>query len=167
MSENTEVHFKLVLLGESAVGKSSIVIMFDKETFTETTESTVGAAFFTKLAIVEGRSIKYDSFERAKTWIEELHKQAATGIIIALCGNKNDLEDEREVETRAAALYAESENIIFMETSSKTNHNITEIFYEIAKKIPSPKVKNAQKNKSAIPTNNKIHKTIKYGCCSK
>lgn len=39
--------FKLVLLGESSVGKSSIVQRFVKDSFTEARESTIGAAFLT------------------------------------------------------------------------------------------------------------------------
>ena len=40
--------FKLVLLGESAVGKSSVVHRFVKNTFDNMRESTIGAAFLTQ-----------------------------------------------------------------------------------------------------------------------
>lgn len=39
--------FKIVLLGESAVGKSSVVQRFVKDVFSESRESTIGAAFLT------------------------------------------------------------------------------------------------------------------------
>ena len=39
------LQFKLVLLGDSSVGKSSIVNRFVKDTFDELRESTIGAAF--------------------------------------------------------------------------------------------------------------------------
>lgn len=52
MSQTTKQHrqaqFKLVLLGESAVGKSSIVQRFVKNSFDEFRESTIGAAFLTQ-----------------------------------------------------------------------------------------------------------------------
>lgn len=56
MSSNTSptrssskfAQFKLVLLGESAVGKSSIVHRFVKNTFDNMRESTIGAAFLTQ-----------------------------------------------------------------------------------------------------------------------
>ncbi|CAH2351794.1 vacuolar protein sorting-associated protein 21 [[Candida] railenensis] len=50
MSEAAErfAQFKLVLLGESAVGKSSIVHRFVKNTFDNMRESTIGAAFLTQ-----------------------------------------------------------------------------------------------------------------------
>lgn len=48
-SSNTRfAQFKLVLLGESAVGKSSIVHRFVKNTFDNMRESTIGAAFLTQ-----------------------------------------------------------------------------------------------------------------------
>jgi Ras-related protein Rab-5C len=40
--------FKLVLLGDSAVGKSSLVHRFSKDSFNAHQESTIGAAFVTK-----------------------------------------------------------------------------------------------------------------------
>lgn len=48
MTENRFAQFKLVLLGESAVGKSSIVHRFVKNTFDDMRESTIGAAFLTQ-----------------------------------------------------------------------------------------------------------------------
>lgn len=48
MSDARFVQFKLVLLGESAVGKSSIVHRFVKNTFDDMRESTIGAAFLTQ-----------------------------------------------------------------------------------------------------------------------
>ncbi|KAJ2383716.1 GTP-binding protein of the rab/ypt [Coemansia sp. RSA 2559] len=41
-------NYKLVLLGESAVGKSSIVTRFARNEFNQYNESTIGAAFVTK-----------------------------------------------------------------------------------------------------------------------
>ncbi len=36
--------------------------------------------------------------DRAKAWVKELQRQANENIIIALAGNKLDLDDTREVE---------------------------------------------------------------------
>ena len=38
-------HFKLVLLGEASVGKSSLVLRFVKDQFRDALESTVGGKF--------------------------------------------------------------------------------------------------------------------------
>jgi GTPase SAR1 family protein len=42
------VHFKLVLLGDSAVGKSCLVVRFVRDEFYEHEEPTIGAAFLTQ-----------------------------------------------------------------------------------------------------------------------
>lgn len=39
-----------------------------------------------------------DTFNRAKNWVRELQRQASPNIVIALAGNKVDLEDKRMVE---------------------------------------------------------------------
>ena len=73
---------------------------------------------------------------RAKSWIAELHKQANPNIIIALAGNKSDLETLRSVKYEDASNYAKENNLIFFETSAKNDCNVFEIFESIAKGIP-------------------------------
>jgi len=43
-------------------------------------------------------SFNQESFARAQSWISELQKQASPNIIIALAGNKTDLENLRAVQ---------------------------------------------------------------------
>lgn len=45
MSQNKSLQYKLVLLGESAVGKSSLVLRFVKGQFLEFQESTIGGKY--------------------------------------------------------------------------------------------------------------------------
>lgn len=47
-------------------------------------------------------------------------------IVIALVGNKIDMEVSRTVEFNEAKSYADENDLIFMETSAKTNVNINE-----------------------------------------
>ena len=42
-------------------------------------------------------------------------------------GNKYDMADLRQVETEEAKTYAEENNIFFLESSAKTNHNVRTI----------------------------------------
>ncbi|AMD19326.1 HBR425Cp [Eremothecium sinecaudum] len=62
------LQFKLVLLGDSSVGKSSIVHRFVKDSFDEFRESTIGAAFLSrtiKLADYDDVMIKFEIWDTA------------------------------------------------------------------------------------------------------
>lgn len=75
--------------------------------------------------------LKKDTFERAKNWVKELQRQATPGIVIALAGNKLDLNTMRSVQTDESQTYAYENGLLFMETSAKTSANVTEIFKAI------------------------------------
>uniref|UniRef100_H2Y707 small monomeric GTPase n=1 Tax=Ciona savignyi TaxID=51511 RepID=H2Y707_CIOSA len=57
--------FKLVLLGESAVGKSSLVLRFVKGQFHEYQESTIGAAFLTQTVCLQDITVKFEIWDTA------------------------------------------------------------------------------------------------------
>ncbi|KAJ2851003.1 GTP-binding protein of the rab/ypt [Coemansia brasiliensis] len=169
----TRVQYKFVLLGESAVGKSSIVTRLTRNEFNQYNESTIGAAFVTKdvalddssTAVLriwdtagqerykslapmyyrnaEGAVVVYDitqeeSFNKAKAWIGELQRQNETRTMIALVGNKTDLADKRTVSYEEGARYAGEVNALFFETSAQSGQNVSELFEQLAKKIPRP-----------------------------
>ncbi|KAI7897939.1 rab-protein 5 [Cokeromyces recurvatus] len=56
---------KLVLLGESAVGKSSIVLRFVNREYIENREPTIGAAFLTQKCVYQDRTIKFEIWDTA------------------------------------------------------------------------------------------------------
>ncbi|XP_041944703.1 ras-related protein Rab-5B-like [Alosa pseudoharengus] len=62
---NKVCQFKLVLLGESAVGKSSLVLRFVKGQFQEFQESTIGAAFLTQTVCLDDTTVKFEIWDTA------------------------------------------------------------------------------------------------------
>ncbi|KAN0070091.1 Ribosomal protein S7e domain containing protein [Elaphomyces granulatus] len=56
---------KLVLLGEAAVGKSSLVLRFVNNDFQENKEPTIGAAFLTQKCPLPTRTIKFEIWDTA------------------------------------------------------------------------------------------------------
>lgn len=63
--QNPAKSVKLVLLGEAAVGKSSLVLRFVSNDFQENKEPTIGAAFLTQKCTIGDRTIKYEIWDTA------------------------------------------------------------------------------------------------------
>jgi small GTP-binding protein len=156
---------KLVMLGETATGKTSLATRFAKKTFHEWQESTVGAAYLTgavgaclfeiwdtagqeryhslapmyyrgaKAALVVYDITSRSSFERARDWIAELRKDGPAGIVVVLVGNKVDLNSKREVSEEEARALAESAGVLFAETSAKSGFCVEAVFETVAAKL--------------------------------
>merc|ERR1712063_108762 len=154
------------LLGDSAVGKSSLVLRFVRGQFFEYQESTIGAAFLTQTVALHDTTVKFeiwdtagqeryrslapmyyrgaaaaivvyditnpDSFTGAKSWVKELQRRGDPNVVIALAGNKADLDARRKVEFEEANAYAEENGILHLECSAKTANNVKALFVEVA-----------------------------------
>ncbi|KAJ3012520.1 Ras- protein Rab-5B, partial [Thoreauomyces humboldtii] len=59
------IQVKLVLLGEAAVGKSSLVLRFVNNEFQENKEPTIGAAFLTQKCKLDDKVIKFEIWDTA------------------------------------------------------------------------------------------------------
>ena len=57
--------FKVVLIGGSSVGKSSIVSKFIFNEFNENQYSTIGAAFITKTIVIDNINVKLELWDTA------------------------------------------------------------------------------------------------------
>jgi len=67
------------------------------------------------------------SFENLTRWIGEVHRYATNkDVLIVIVSNKIDL-DGRVVTTEEGQAFATSKGLQFLETSAKTNHNVSEI----------------------------------------
>lgn len=85
-----------------------------------------------------------DSFARAKNWVRELQRQGNPNMVMALAGNKVDLEAQRAITVDEAQAYANENNLHFVETSAKTAANVNELFNEIARRLPKAEVARPQ-----------------------
>jgi len=80
--------YKLVLLGESAVGKSSIVLRFVRNDFDDYRESTIGAAFLSQTTTLEnGQQIKFEIWdtagqERYKSLAPMYYRSARVAVVV-------------------------------------------------------------------------------------
>ncbi|KAL3893969.1 MAG: hypothetical protein SGCHY_005537 [Lobulomycetales sp.] len=59
------IQVKLVLLGEAAVGKSSLVLRFVNNEFVDNKEPTIGAAFLTQKCKLQDKIIKFEIWDTA------------------------------------------------------------------------------------------------------
>jgi small GTP-binding protein len=160
--------FKLVLMGESGVGKSSIALRMVSDTFNANTEATIGASFFSKIINTEHESLHFkiwdtagqekyhclvpmyyrgsdaalvvyditdeSSYKLAKRHVKEL-KENSDVKVIAFIGNKCDRK-VRVVSETDAKLYANSQKLLYIETSAKLNINIINILNILGDELP-------------------------------
>lgn len=64
-SSSNEYSYRLVVLGDYSVGKSSIALQYVKNQFSDNEESTIGAAFLTKTIRRRENYIKYEIWDTA------------------------------------------------------------------------------------------------------
>ena len=76
MAEGKPREVKVVLLGDTGVGKSSLVLRFVTNNFKPYSESTIGASFMSKVLMVNGKQIKFQIWDTAGQ--EKYHSLART-----------------------------------------------------------------------------------------
>jgi Ras-related protein Rab-5C len=161
---------KLVLLGDTGVGKSCLVVRFVRNEFFEFSEPTIGAAFLQQTVALDDVTVKFEiwdtagqerfralaplyyrgasaavvvydltakeSFFGAMAWIRELKRRGDPDVLIALVGNKADMDAKRAVTADEAREYARENGLVFAEVSAKTGAGVRGLFVEIAKRVP-------------------------------
>lgn len=77
------------------------------------------------------------SFENTTKWIQDVLNERGQDVIIALVGNKTDLNDSRKVTYEEGLQRAQEYNSMFHETSAKAGQNIKVLFKKLASKLPN------------------------------
>lgn len=74
-----------------------------------------------------------ESFKDVQYWTKEIKEKGSESTLIALAGNKADLDSARVIERQTGERYAQQNGFsIFNETSALTGANINELFEKIA-----------------------------------
>ena len=202
-----EIKLKLLIIGDSNVGKTSMLLNYTDNYFPESHLATIGVEYKVKQITINNYNITlqiwdtagqerfrsitksffrntngilfvYDitsrkSFQSVKEWIKdsEMHD---TGFEKVLCGNKIDLEQQRQVNFDELKEFGMKKKIDVIETSAKDRINIDESFKKLVDLILSHKNQDEIAKQFGVKDNNDINltksKTKKKkfnACCGK
>ncbi|XP_071917552.1 GTP-binding protein YPTM2 isoform X2 [Coffea arabica] len=178
--------FKLLLIGDSGVGKSCLLLRFADDSYLESYISTIGVDFWDTAGQERFRTITssyyrgahgiivvYDvtdqeSFNNVKQWLNEIDRYASENVNKLLVGNKCDLESQRVVAYDTAKAFADEIGIPFMETSAKSSTNVEQAFMAMAAEIKNRMASQPAMNNARPPTVQIRGQPVnqKSGCCS-
>ena len=113
------------------------------------------------------------SFQKLNFWLDDLKNNSddLDNIFICLVGNKNDLNEKREISYEEANKFAEEKNMPYIEVSAKTGDNINKLFGILIKgsivKIIDKRVNdpNAVRETIRLSFLDKEEKQVKTGGC--
>ncbi|KAF5714561.1 hypothetical protein FMUND_7370 [Fusarium mundagurra] len=146
-----DYRWKVILLGDSTVGKSNIASQFTQSEFQPDSQPTIGVKPTTKIVQCNSKAVKVNiwdtaglekyrapSFENAARWLEEVRNHGEPGIVIMLVGNKTDLERRRSVTTEEGRKFAKLNKLRFIETSACENSQVDLAFQTILNGMAGP-----------------------------
>ncbi|KAG7581387.1 Small GTPase [Arabidopsis suecica] len=174
-----EYLFKIVLIGDSAVGKSNLLSRFSRDEFDTNSKATIGVEFQTQLVEIEGKEVKAQIWDTAGQErfraVTSAYYRGAFGALIVYditrsdtfesvkrwlqelnIGNKCDLEDIRAVSVEEGKALAEEEGLFFMETSALDATNVDKAFEIVIREIfnnVSRKLLNSDAYKAELSVN--------------
>ncbi|MBA0846185.1 hypothetical protein Goarm_022217, partial [Gossypium armourianum] len=132
----------------AGVGKSCLLLRFSDGSFTTSFITTIGIDFKIRTIELDGKRIKLQIWDTAgqerfrtittdiRNWIRNIEQHASDNVNKILVGNKADMdESKRAVPTSKGQALADEYGIKFFETSAKTNLNVEEVFFSIARDI--------------------------------
>ncbi|XP_042185044.1 ras-related protein Rab-8A isoform X2 [Oncorhynchus tshawytscha] len=141
MAKTYDYLFKLLLIGDSGVGKTCVLFRFSEDAFNSTFISTIGIDFKIRTIELDNKKIKLQIWdtagqERFRT-ITTAYYRGAMGIMLVY-----DITNEKSFENiknwiRNIEELALEYGIKFMETSAKANINVENSFLTLARDIKS------------------------------
>ena len=175
---------KVILIGESGVGKTCIIVRFVNESFYSDASSTNGAAYATKTLEFPDykKLLVYDicnknSFEEIKNyWYEQIKENSSSNIskiflfkyifynkVFGLAGNKKDKFLEEQVSNKDGEEFARKIGAYFKLTSAKTNDGILDLFIELGRRYldPNYRLLREKEDKEEIIKNKERGKSVK------
>ena len=198
-SVDVDYIFKVLVIGDSSVGKSNLLLRFSDNIFHETFLPTIGVDFKIKNVTVKDKSVKLniwdtagqerfktitaayykgahgilvvfditdrESFNNVTNWLNEIKKNAGVNVVKILIGNKSDLESNRKVSIEEAKKMAESQGMVYLETSAKNRINVDESFMELTKSIYEQLPEKDKMSKGEGQKINGTRKPVKSGGC--
>ncbi|KAK7841173.1 ras-related protein rabc1 [Quercus suber] len=139
--------FKLLLIGDSGVGKSTLLLSFTSNTFEDLSPTIAGQERFRTLTSsyyrgAQGIIMVYDVTRRetftnlSDIWAKEIDLYSTNqDCIKMLVGNKVDKESERVVSKKEGIDFAREYGCLYLECSAKTRVNVEQCFEELVLKI--------------------------------
>uniref|UniRef100_A0A671MYM1 Ras-related protein Rab-1B-like n=1 Tax=Sinocyclocheilus anshuiensis TaxID=1608454 RepID=A0A671MYM1_9TELE len=129
--------FKLLLIGDSGVGKSCLLLRFAWDTAGQERFRTITSSYYRG---AHGIIVVYDvtdqeSYNNVKQWLQEIDRYASENVNKLLVGNKCDLTTKKVVDYTTAKEFADSLAIPFLETSAKNATNVEQAFMTMAAEI--------------------------------
>ncbi|XP_071672647.1 ras-related protein Rab-37 isoform X5 [Patagioenas fasciata] len=143
-----ELAGKVMLLGDSGVGKTCFLLQFKDGAFLSGTFiATVGIDFRNKVVAVDGVKVKLQIWdtagqERFRSVTHAYYRDAQALLLLYDITSKMsfdniraDVSSERAVRTEDGASLAREYGVPFMETSAKTGMNVELAFLAVAKEL--------------------------------
>uniref|UniRef100_A0A8C7N946 Zgc:153169 n=1 Tax=Oncorhynchus kisutch TaxID=8019 RepID=A0A8C7N946_ONCKI len=162
--------FKLLLIGDSGVGKSCLLLRFAWDTAGQERFRTITSSYYRG---AHGIIVVYDvtdqeSFNNVKQWLQEIDRYASENVNKLLVGNKCDLTTKKVVDYTTAKEFADSLGIPFLETSAKNATNVEQAFMTMAaeiKKRMGPGATTGGNERSNVKIDSTPVKPASGGCC--